>query len=120
MRRKIPAAYNKNLAAFYAILIAAREHGTQVIVYIPPLRSDVPRPYDPLEYTNFKNDIENLTVSSGGRFMDFEQLVPGPLWGTKDSTSVNGGQELDFMHFQEAGHVMLGQSAAAAVLEHLK
>lgn len=116
-RRKIPVAYNQNLAALEAILTMAQEYDIKVILYIPPLRSDVPRPYDQVEYFNFKNDIKKLSASKEVRFVDFEKLVPGPLWGTKESTSLQGGQELDFMHFQEAGHLLLGQSVAKEVLE---
>ena len=39
--------------------------------------------------------------------VNLEGLVPGELWGTKDSTSLDASPELDFMHFQAAGHKLL-------------
>ena len=89
----------------------------EVIVYIPPLRSDVIIPYDPVEYAAFKP--VTLSQALMANFVDFGDLVPGPLWGMKDSTSLNGQQEIDFMHFQGIGHELLGHSIANVITEIL-
>ena len=119
IRRKIPANYKRNFTALNAILHTANTYGMEVIVYIPPLRSDVIIPYDPVEYAAFKLEVEALSQALMANFVDFEDLVPGPLWGMKDSTSLNGQQEIDFMHFQDIGHELLGHSIANVITEIL-
>ena len=44
LRRKIPAAYEMNLAALEEMLKSAKEDGIKVLTYIVPLRSDDPAP----------------------------------------------------------------------------
>jgi hypothetical protein len=41
--------------------------------------------------------------------------VPGELWGTKASTTVEADEELDFMHFKAAGHEILAGRLAEIV-----
>jgi len=120
IRKKIPATYNENLGAYKAILSAANELGVKIIVYIPPLRSDIPAPYDQVEYSDFKAEIEFWARNHQADFINFENLVPGSLWGVKDATSVGETTEYDFMHFQGVGHVMLGQSVAEKIIEALR
>lgn len=114
IRRKIPGRYQMNLGALRATVALARQEGVKVILYIPPLRNDYARPYDPLEYETFKLDIQafetvNVTVA------DLELLVPNQYWGTKGSTTLGGGAELDFMHFQARGHELLAEGISEIV-----
>lgn len=119
-RRKIPAAYEKNLAAYTQILRRSRELGITVLAYIAPLRSDAPRPYVKEEYEAFKRQAETLAAKFGARFLDLEELVPNRHWGTKGATSIGGEQELDFMHFQYAGHELLAEKIAVEIGEMIK
>ena len=94
--KMIRVNYVRNLEAFDTILRRARKADMQVLVYIAPIRRDVPIPYDLIEYSKFKADIENISAEHGVKLADYEDIVPGPLWGMKDATSLGGEKELDF------------------------
>ena len=115
VRKIIPGRYSSNKAAFEAILDTAQSLEIKVLVYVVPLRNDVPIPYDLGEYEKYKREMQSLSERDGVRFVNLENLIPGDLWGTKKSTSVGGGQELDFMHFKAEGHKLLAKSLAAEV-----
>lgn len=106
-RPLIRGPYDANMAALEAILGSCREAGIRVLVYVAPLRVDVDAPYVPEEYAAFKEDIERRTVAGGARFANLEGLIPAEFWGLKESTSVGGEVEIDFMHFQAPGHIIL-------------
>lgn len=110
IRKMIPGRYIKNIQAMEAILVSASEQGVTVLLYIAPLREDVQIPYDLKQYDRFKKEIQSIAERHGVRFSNLEHLVPGEYWGTKDSTTVGGGQELDFMHFQARGHRLLADA----------
>lgn len=110
VRRKVPGTYAANLAALEQILLSASQRNVAVLLYIPPLRTDVKRPYDPKEYADFKSDIETLANTHGAAFANLEAIIPGALWGTKASTSVGSEPEYDFMHFQGQGHDLLAKN----------
>jgi len=115
-RKMIPGRFAKNRDALLAILKLAAQRQVKVLVYIPPLRNDVKVPYDIHEYASFKSEMTSIAQENQVRFVDLENLVPAKLWGTKGSTSIGGGQELDFMHFQAGGHRFL----AKALFDELK
>jgi hypothetical protein len=117
IRRMLPAAYSQNIEALDAILEAAHHHDVEVILYIPPLRDDAPAPYDATEYATFLDDISAKATLHGAHFYNIEGLVPGALWGLKDSTTFFGEPELDFMHFQLGGHLLLADWVYNVVLE---
>jgi hypothetical protein len=106
-RKLIRAQYHDNLTALEAILDSAAKNHINVLVYIPPIRNDVEIPYVTSEYDQFKKDVTVLTAQYGATYANLENLVPAELWGSKDSTTVSGGAELDFMHFQAGGHKLL-------------
>lgn len=112
-RKMIPGRYANNREAFQAILDLAGERGIDVLVYVVPLRNDVKVPYDLEEYAAFKAEMATLADRPGVRFANLEDLVPADLWGAKAATTLGGGEELDFMHFQAGGHRLL-----AAALYH--
>lgn len=116
-RRLIKGRYIDNMAALDAIVTSATAQGVEVLMYVVPIRDDVERPYVESEYQQFKADARDLADRPGVTFADLEGLVPAEFWGSKYSTSVGGGDggELDFMHFQAAGHELL----AGAVFERL-
>lgn len=113
VRRLIPGHYLSNKEAFQAILDTALKHSIKVLVYVVPLRSDVPVPYDASEYEKFKAEMKSIAQRGGVRFVSLENSVPGELWGTKKSTSIGGGQEFDFMHFKAEGHRLLAEQLGA-------
>lgn len=109
VRKKIPSTYTGNMAAMKQLLRSTAQKDVAVIVYIPPIRSDVKRPYNPQEYETFKQDVKDLARAHSVHFANLEDIVPGPLWGTKRSTSLDREPEYDFMHFQAGGHDLLAE-----------
>ena len=110
-RKMIPARYDRNLEALDLLCTRAGKNGQKVLIYIPPIRTDVAPPYDPTEYTKFKSDIKSLAQRHNHAvFANLEDIVPGPLWGMKASTDGSGEPELDFMHFQFSGHEILANA----------
>lgn len=105
IRPIIPDSYDTNMAALDAMLADAAASGTRVILYIPPLRQDVAPPYNPADYARFISDTRALAVRHDTRWIRIDTIVPGRLWGTKAATRTRGDPELDFMHFQEPGHI---------------
>lgn len=110
-RKIIPGRYTNNMAAFETILQTAANSGVRVLVYVAPIGSDRgERPYVETEYQRFKDEIAVLARHYGADLENFENLIPDPLWGLKDSTTADHSAELDFMHFTAAGHrVLAGQ-----------
>lgn len=115
-RKMIPGRYAQNRQALAAILDLAAARGIQVLVYVVPLRNDVKVPYDPEEYAAFKAEVAALADRPGVHFANLEDLVPAEFWGAKAATTLGGGEELDFMHFQAGGHRLL----AAALYQELE
>ena len=68
------------------------------------------------EYAAFKAEMATLADRPDVRFANLEDLVPADLWGAKAATTLGGGEELDFMHFQAGGHRLL----AAALYRELQ
>jgi hypothetical protein len=112
VRKMIPEAYIRNMKALEEILKCAKQKKFRVYLYIPPIRSDVPLPYDLNEYQQFKEDLSNLckNYASVAKLKDFSQIVPAHLWGYKDPTNFIDKREIDFMHFQFQGHRILADS----------
>jgi hypothetical protein len=112
VRKMIPESYERNLNALEEILKCAKQKNFRVYLYIPPIRSDVPLPYDLNEYQQFKKDLSNLckNYASVAKLKDFSQIVPAHLWGYKDPTNFIDKREIDFMHFQYKGHQILADS----------
>jgi len=109
IRKIIPGRYKVNMDALAAVLNSAKKQKINVIMYIVPLRNDIKTPYNILEYSNFKKELTLLSSTLDINFLNLESLVPSNYWGTKNSTSLNKEQELDFMHFQADGHKLLAE-----------
>lgn len=120
VRPIIPEIYRRNMAAADALLADARNRGTHVIFYLPPIRQDYAPPYDPAEYARFKREIAAMARRHGARPVDLDAIIPARYWGTKGSTTIGGAPELDFMHYQEPGHRMLADAVLPIVREELK
>ncbi len=106
IRREIPTNFHNNMEALSYLLQDAKLNGIAVFLYIPPIRHDMPLPYNPSEYNKFKSNIFELSRRHTAYFMDFDNLVPGQLWGTPDIST----GEVDFMHFQSNGHRLLADA----------
>jgi hypothetical protein len=109
IRRMIPGRYSMNLKALKAMIHSANEQGINLLAYIVPIRNDVRIPYDLAQYTKFKSEIELIVSNGSAHFANLERIVPGKLWGSKNSTTLGGEQELDFMHFKAGGHRLLAK-----------
>jgi hypothetical protein len=103
-RRMIPSRFADNWAAMDATVNIAEANGVTTYLYIPPLRNDLVRPYDPKEYADFKARLfrefanrPNVVVS------DLELVVPDKYWGVRGLLP-NGQPMVDFMHFTAEGH----------------
>ncbi len=116
VRPIIPARYTDNMRALADLLAQARAAGIRSVVYLAPLRDDVPPPYDPGEYQRFRDEVRALCEEHAATYVDLEHLVPAELWGLKDATTIGGEPELDFMHFQGEGHRLV----ADAILDTLR
>lgn len=114
-RKIIPANYQANMTALEDILRLARQKGIQVQVYIPPIRSDLNLPYDPQEYTKFKQETSDLCSKYQAKNIDLEGIVPNQYWKVATSGS-DGSAQLDFMHFEAPGHQILADS----IFKHLQ
>jgi hypothetical protein len=113
-RKMIPARMKNNYAALERLLTFAQAHKIKVLLYVPPIRSDVPIPYDEAEYMQFKREVELMAKQHGALFANLEQIVPGNNWGSKNATTIDGGKtEIDYMHFQYPGHQLLADSLDA-------
>ena len=83
--------------------------GSEVLLYIPPYRQDIEGPYIEDEYARLKTDLAQLAAAHNAKYADFQNVVPGPEWGTV-TDDVFGLKEPDFMHFTAAGHVRFAQA----------
>ncbi len=115
-RHMIPGRLIANLGAARVMLEEARRREIEAIVYVAPLRGDVATPYVEAEYSEFKETLSRLARDTGASFANLEALVSAEHWGSQDAIRLDGGGELDFMHFQAAGHAQL----AAAIGELLR
>ena len=100
-RPMIKPRYVRNMAAFEALAQHLKASGIPLLVYIAPIRQDVKLPYEIEAYQRWIAVIDQLGAVHGYRFLNLERLVPDNLWGSirKD--------DVDFMHFQGAGHKIL-------------
>jgi hypothetical protein len=111
VRKVIPGRYIMNIQALQAILKTAQEKSIDVLLYIVPIRNDIQIPYDLVEYGSLKEEIRIIANGYYNvTFKNLEGLVPAKFWGSKDSTSIVKGVEVDFMHFQGEGHQILAGS----------
>jgi hypothetical protein len=118
-RRVILGRYIANMAALSAMIDSAKASSLDVLLYIVPLRNDVDIPYMAEEYNSFKKEIKQFAINKDIAFANLENLIPGQLWGMKGSTTLGGEPELDFMHFQIAGHQLLANALYQAIHQQI-
>lgn len=111
-RSLINPNYREQMALLADLATDLRARGIKVLFYVPPYRRDIPGPYIPAEYAQFKAELRQLCATTGARCADFDTLVPGPEWGlVKDH--LFGGVDYDFMHFTANGHDALARAVVA-------
>jgi hypothetical protein len=112
IRKMIPQRYQSNMQALKLLVDDCVKEDKKVILYIPPIRSDVTLPYDKNQYEHFKEEIRELADKAKPHvsFKNFEAIIPGELWGYKAATSLDSEKEMDYMHFQFKGHQILADS----------
>jgi hypothetical protein len=103
-RKMIKPRYERNMKALEAMISGMRRDGVPVLLYIAPIRHDLPLPYDLSEYEAWKKQVQKLAAGYGVGFINLERLVPAQYWGTYHEDDV------DFMHFQGEGHKLLAQA----------
>jgi hypothetical protein len=118
IRKMIPQRYEDNMAALQLILEECKKNNINVLLYIPPIRSDIPLPYQSDLYNSFKSSVKEICMKEKGLFYfaDFDTIIPGNLWGYKEATNLTEKREADYMHFQFKGHQILADS----LYNHLK
>jgi len=109
-RKMIPGRYAKNISAYKDILNLSMDNNIEVLVYIPPIRNDIKIPYNLENYTKFKKEIKKIAKENKFYFFNLENLVPPEFWGQKSSTNIKKKLEVDFMHFQSEGHLLLANA----------
>jgi hypothetical protein len=105
-----PAASVPNLRALDAIVAWARKAGIGVTVYRVPF----PRDYggliaDEVAYDAEFSQLSNRVVSAGGRVLDSERLLDTDCFRNPVERRP-GHPPLDYFHFQDRGHQLLGQA----------
>ena len=114
VRKMIRPRYVRNMQALEAILSECRNNGIPVIMYVAPIRQDYPLPYDSSQYNLWKQSLKKLASDYSATFVNFEKLVPANMWGTYHENDV------DFMHFQGAGHKLLAEALLPIVQNIVK
>ncbi len=113
-RSLINPGYRSQMALLAALAADLHDRGVKVVLYVPPYRTDVPGPYIPAEYRQFRTELQALCKAQQAQCADYSDLVPGPEWGlVKDHLS--GTIDYDFMHFTAKGHAALANAIAAQV-----
>jgi hypothetical protein len=103
---RVPAEVEaRNLRGLNTLLRVLQKDGVKVVAYRAPHRQDLPVFYhDRAEYDAFFGRIEALRSPGEVDVIDWEKLVPGEFYG-RTTTGFP-----DVFHFNELGHVVLGDA----------
>ncbi len=100
-----PPRWTPTWRALDELLDLASRRGVKVLVYVAPTRWDVQPPYFLDKYDAWKLDLKQDTEGARGLlYSDMDHLVPDKLLGGSDIHD-----DIDFMHFQGMGHVILAE-----------
>lgn len=119
-RKIIKETYDKNMQALNAILADCEKNKIAALLYIPPIRNDYEIPYVRNEYSNFKNEMAELSKKYHIRFLNLEDVVPGKYWGYKGTRTLTGKNDIDFMHFQYPGHLLVEKALQPEIEKLIK
>jgi hypothetical protein len=104
VRKPIEPRYDRNMRALETMLADLTHRHIAVIGYISPIRQDLPIPYDIASYDRWKGEVATLARKYGVMLLNLEKLVPNDQWGSYHKDDV------DFMHFQGRGHVLVADA----------
>ncbi len=104
IRKIIKPRYERNMRALETMLADYRQRGIPMVLYVAPIRNDVPLPYETEEYESWKNSIQQIAQKYSATLLNLEKSVPTQYW----AGSPNG--EIDFMHFQGPGHRLVAEA----------
>ena len=117
-RKKLNAPYSANINALLSIIKFQKNSSKKILLFIPPIRSDIELPYIIEEYEDFKNHIKNICYNENILFSNLENVVNNDFWGYQ--RSIDGNMiEVDFMHFNHDGHKSLAKSLIKKINPHL-
>ncbi len=119
-RGVIKDIYKENIKALNYLLDDCQSKKIKVLVYIPPLRNDYEIPYYRNEYITFKREIEAISKKHDAEFMNVEDAVPNKYWGFKGTRTFRGLLDIDFMHFQYPGHIIMADSLQSKIEKMIK
>ena len=117
VRKLIPKNYNDNFDSFKNILHLAVINDVKVLSYIAPIRNDYQIPYNKNEYEKFISESSSLIKENKQIILNLQRLIPNEYWGMTDATDLSGNNNIDFMHFQEKGHILLERAITKILLE---
>ncbi|MDC0330701.1 hypothetical protein OAM95_01060 [Candidatus Pelagibacter sp.] len=110
IRKMLPSHYTNNFLAIEDLMKVLNSKRIKTLIYIAPIRDDYKIPYNLNDYNKFKKDLEYLSKKNNIKLTNFENIIPGFLWGKKYAISFDKKDELDFMHIPGVGHDMLTNS----------
>lgn len=119
IRKMIYGRYISNFNSFKDITRYCSDRGISLYIYIPPIRNDIPPPYDIGGYNGFKEGVRQECVKNKATFLNLENIVPAKYWGKKGTTTFGVGEEIDFMHFQEPGHHLIADTILTILVNNL-
>ena len=119
-RKVIKDLYDENMNALKYILEDCQKENIRVLVYIPPIRNDYEIPYIRKEYGDFKEELAQLCKQHQAAFINIEDCVPGKYWGYKGTRTFFGKVDVDFMHFQYPGHLLVAKALQPQIEKLLK
>ncbi len=116
----IKEAYHKNMEALKALIADCNIHHIPILIYIPPIRNDFEIPYFRNEYDDFKKEINTICEKNGASFINIENSVSNKYWGFKGTRTFWGEADIDFMHFQYAGHLLVAKQLQPQIEKLIK
>jgi hypothetical protein len=111
-RPVITTRLEANMQALVELLDLCKRRGVKVLVYVAPTRWDVEPPYFLDKYDAWKPELKRVTEEHGGYYADLDKIVPDNFWGADTH------DDIDFMHFQGPGHVILADRVCEEIAKH--
>ena len=115
IRKKIPSKYKDNLQALEDIIKISKSENIDLIIYVAPIRNDIPIPYDINDYKLFKEQVKKISILNEIKFYNLEGIVPNDHWGDGSKTNFSAAKEYDFMHFKGKGHIILSNELSKII-----
>lgn len=101
-----------NMAAFESLMAMAKKDGVKVLLYrAPHPKYDGPFYHDRADYDRFAARGRGFAEPGRVYYRDLENLIPAKFWYRREA--------MDFFHFQEPGHRLLGNEIDR-IIEEIK